>query len=517
MGKKDKKIQIAAAIEIGSNALRMKIAEVKQDEIKILEYLRCSISLGKECFSIGKISFDTLDKTCEILRGFLNKIEEYGIEQIDTFATTAIREASNREYILDQIYVKTGLNVRVLENTEEKVYIYKSVCKSIEEHKKFNSKAPIVYIGSGSIGMALYDNGIINFTQSIEVGSLKINEILADVQDKTENYYVVVEEYLKAFTGMLRSMLPIVDSKYFFILGREAETIASLCGAEIDGDFCYVTKKKFTELYDRIKKETVPQIMESCRVSEEKAEVLLPSMAIYNEFLSFTEAEVITLPQIYLTDVIIDNMLSNKQAEKWDKVFRESTILSARKIAQRYNSFSKHEINIEKYSLKIFDSMKKVHGLGKKERLYLQVAALLHDTGKFINLKNHSENSYNIIKNSDIFGLNPTETEIIAIIAKYHGSNLLSLNEFDYMKLTSAQRVLVSKLTAILRLADALDRGHEQKFDDIDVKIKDKQMIVSFSTYKDTIMEEWSFAQNRELFEEVYGIKAVINKKRVNL
>lgn len=515
MAKKNKNPTIAAVIDIGSNALRLKIAEYKNGEIQVLDYLRYPLSLGRDTFSIGKITFKTIDKACEIIQGFLNIISEYGIEEIRAVATSAVREAQNREYIVDQIKVKTGLSVTVLDDAEEKVYIYKNMCRNIEKHEKFNSQGPMVYIGSGSLAITIYDKGAITFTQTINVGSLKVSEILGQVQDKTEKFYLVVEEYLNTFTDTLKNIVPVTDSKYFFASGREMEMIANLCDAEIDADFWYISKKKFEELYDIIKLKTPDQLMDLYDIREEKAEVLLTSMAIYNEFLRFTKAEIITAPALFLTDALLYEMLCSKESDKWDDVFNKSTVLSARNLAIRYQLLGKHEINVERYSLKIFDKMKKIHGLGYKARLYLQIAAILHDIGKFINLKYHYENSYNIIRNSDIFGLNSTETEIVASIARYHSTITPTMEHYSYNRLKASQRVLIGKLTAILRIADALDRGHEQKFEDIDIKINQSQLIISFTTYKDTVMEEWSFERKSEFFEDVYGMTACINKKKV--
>lgn len=514
MAGKTKQLKIGAVIDIGSNALRLKIAEYKQDEFHILEYLRYPLSLGRDTFSIGKITFETIDKACDVIKGFLNIINEYGVTEVRAVATSAVREAQNREYIIDQIRVKTGLNITVLDSSQEKVYIYRDICRNIEKHKEFNSKGHMVYIGSGSLAVTLYEKGTITFTQSINIGSLKISEILGKVHNKTEKFYLVVEEYLKTFTEMLKNIVPVIDSKYFFASGREIQMIATLCGANQEGNFYYIPKKKFEEFYDIIKVKTPDQLVELYDIAEEKSEVLLTSMAIYNEFLRLTSAEIIAAPALALADALLFEMLYPKECEKLNKIIERSTVLSARNLAIRYQSLGKHEINVEKYSLKIFDKMKNVHGLGSRERLYLQIAALLHDIGKFINLKEHQENSYNIIRNSDIFGLSVMETELIACIARYHTNVIPNMDHYMYNRLKPSQRVLIGKLTSILRIADALDRGHEQKFDNIDVNIKNKQLIISFKTYKDTTMEEWAFKTKSEFFGDVYGMKVSINKKK---
>jgi exopolyphosphatase/guanosine-5'-triphosphate,3'-diphosphate pyrophosphatase len=167
------------------------------------------------------------------------------------------------------------------------------------------------------------------------------------------------------------------------------------------------------------------------------------------------------------------------------------------------------------FAIKIFDKMKKIHGMGQREKLLLQLGAILHDIGKFINLSNHHRHSYDIVAGSDIVGLNQLEVEIVANLTLYHSTVLPSLSDGIYGKFDLYNRVLVSKLTAILRLADALDRSHTQKFKEIDVLTTDGELLITITTDKNTDLEQWSFKEMGRFFEEVFGIKAVIRKKKV--
>jgi exopolyphosphatase/guanosine-5'-triphosphate,3'-diphosphate pyrophosphatase len=175
----------------------------------------------------------------------------------------------------------------------------------------------------------------------------------------------------------------------------------------------------------------------------------------------------------------------------------------------------KHLGKIEECALMMFDKLKRVHGLDKRERFLLQMTVILHNVGKFINPKAHYIHSYNIINGLDIVGINEDEKRIIATTALYHGSILPDVKYAEYGELSPEHRVLVSKLCAILRLAVAVNSGHGDKYEDINVKLKGNELIVTLVTYKDIELERWSFNSKNEFFADVYGIKAVLNKRSV--
>lgn len=160
---------------------------------------------------------------------------------------------------------------------------------------------------------------------------------------------------------------------------------------------------------------------------------------------------------------------------------------------------------LEENALKIFDSMKKYHGFGKRERLLLQIAAILHDCGKYISMRNSAECAYHIIMSTEIIGLSHKERQMVASIVKY--------NTMPYPYETE-KNVAVAKLTAILRLANAMDRSHKHKFQNAKMVLKDRQMIITTDSPENITLERRSFAQKADFFEEVYGIRPVLKQKK---
>ncbi|MCL2707851.1 MAG: HD domain-containing protein [Defluviitaleaceae bacterium] len=515
---KKKKPRVAAVIDIGSNELRLIIGQAeggappeREDDaprsVRYIESLSYPLGLGRDTFQTGKVSFEKTDKACEIIKNFLTLAREYGIRDIKTIATTAVREAENIDYILDQIKIKTGLAANVIDDNEEKNYIYKLLSHYSGENEK--QSAMFVYIGAGNVGVSVLHGGRVRFFQNIKVGSLRIGELFEGVQRHTHRFHVLMEEYLASFTDSLSGEIPgEIDN--FIVSGHEIRLIAELTGAETDGSFFYIPRDKLIELYNDIKQKTNEQITLSYGIDSERADVLLPAACIYQNLIGLTSAGKVTAAHILPSDAVLYETLYPKTFASLDKDYAKNTICSAETLARRFGANPEHYGRVCGFAKIIFDSMKKMHGLGSRDKLLLQTAAILHDIGKYINNREHYKHSFEIIKGSDIAGLGQFETVIVALICYYHSRIEPSLVEPAYTALETGNRMRVSKLAAILRLADALDRSHSGKFEKIGVGITGETLTVTVTTDLNIALELWSFNDKGRYFEEVFGIKAAI-------
>jgi exopolyphosphatase/guanosine-5'-triphosphate,3'-diphosphate pyrophosphatase len=206
-------------------------------------------------------------------------------------------------------------------------------------------------------------------------------------------------------------------------------------------------------------------------------------------------------------------MLFAGRSTDLEKQSFKNIIASSRSVAEKYHYNKKHAETIEKIALDIFDALKDRFHLPKKERLLLQSAVILHDIGKYINLKKHYKHSYYLINNSDIADLKDYDKNIIAHIALNHSqsstTNLKIKNNCfnDY-----EQRVLIAKLTSILKIADALDKSHKEPFSEVEIDLKQNELVLTINTEKDIYLEKWAFNDKSRIFKEVFGIDVSLNK-----
>ena len=514
-----KKSQVAAVIDIGSSEIRLHIAETgtqNSGTVRYLDRLIYPLSLGRDTFHAGKMNFDKVDKACEIIRNFLHAARGYGVRNIRTIAGTAMREAENADYILDQIKIKTGVDVHVVDDLEEKRQIYKLLSYYAKESLK--KSAIVVYTGTGSIGVSLFAKGRMPKTWNIRAGSLRMGELFGDRQEYTKDFYRLMEEFLAGFTKKLRAELP-GGIEHFIVSGTEIEAILRLVTSSAlpsDSPLFDVPRVDYENFYDTVKRKTVDRISSDYGIDIHKAESLLPAACIYHDLLGCTEAKAITVTCMLPCDAYLFEMLCPKHFATVEKAFDKCTILSARELAKEYDIDVEHGEFVSEYSNMIFNKLRKLHGLGSRDKILLTVAALLHDIGKSVNDLDHNFISYEIVRRLNIVGLTQKEQEIIALICRYHSGKSPDLEEPKYANLDFGTRVRVSKLTSMLRLADALDRSSTRiKYKSLDVKLSESSLHVMVSTGEYVALEEWTFKEKSGFFEEVFGIKAVLRVKKI--
>ena len=161
-------------------------------------------------------------------------------------------------------------------------------------------------------------------------------------------------------------------------------------------------------------------------------------------------------------------------------------------------------------AVKIYDTLRKDLGFNEHARTLLETAAILHDIGGFIRYDNHNLHSSYIIKNSEIFGLSRKDNTIVSEIAKYHKGNSVPQDEDSFLMLPRSDRMTILKLTAILRIADAMDRGHIQKFSDFSIKIQQNSIVIHTKTTNNTVLEKIALNEKSGMFESVFGYKVIL-------
>ncbi len=524
-------ITIFAAIDVGSNELSMKIFEVsKKNGIKELEFIRHTIELGSETYTNGKISHVLVDEMCQVLLAFTKKMKEYQVTDYTACATSAIRESFNSLLILDQIELSSGLKVKILSNSEQRFLCYKAIALKENDFNKIIKKGTVIVdVGAGSIQISLFNKEALVTTQNIKLGSLRIREILADMENQTTNFNNLISEYidndLKTFHELflkdnkIRNIIAVGDGlsdilKYATLKSVFVSTTAEKpLDSTPDFNIDYVGRIIFINLYQSLLSKSVGEISSTLGISKEQAALILPTAMIYYKMFEETKAEFMWFPGITLCDGLVAEYAEKKEKIIPSHPFTNDIVIAARNIASRYQCNLSHTNNVEYIALTVFDSIRKFHGFGKRERLLLQIATILHDCGEYINMNAVGENSYNIIMSTEIIGLSHTEREIVANLVRYNSSDFPKYLEFvgGFDKDTY---IMICKLAAILRIANAMDKSHRQKFSNLIITRKDKELILTTETLEDITLEKGLFEKKADFFEEVYGIRPILKQKR---
>mgnify|MGYP000891202005 FL=1 len=439
-------------------------------------------------------------------------MKEYGTTQYKVVATTALRDAQNRSYVIDQLKIQNDISVQVMEDDQEKTLIYSEILKCVNNIHHKNENTLISYIGAGTIGFAVYNGKHMIFSQNIPMGALKLHDILGNIQKITDDFYTVVEEYLYSIISHIR--IPFTKEISNLILtGNEIQLIARICDINLTNGLYVIPLNTLNRLYVKLRSMSNEKISLQYGITEDSAELLYSALAIYISLIKITSCNIITAPRIELWDALTKQMLIPKSGETYFKHVRENAISCANQIAKTYNCNQKHSDNIKKFACKIFDKMKGTHGLDQRKRLLLELAAVLHDSGHYVTAKHHLLSAFDLIKNIDIYGMTENEMLITAYIARYNEFDIPNYEDIEFIKLSDKNKLIISKLVAIFRIANALDKSQKQKLKDIKVKLENDKLEIIAESSGNTYLEKWAFEQCSPFFKEVFGFNPVLTVK----
>ncbi|MBO5484982.1 MAG: HD domain-containing protein [Lachnospiraceae bacterium] len=515
-----------AAIDVGSHETSLRIYEIsKKIGIHELDYVHHSARLGYETYSTKHISYHSIDKLCTILNGFKDKMKEYQITDYMIAATSALREADNNLIVLDQVRQRTGFKIKILSNSEQRYLCYKSIALTENAfHKLIQKGALLVDVGGGSMQLSLFDKSSLVTTQNILLGSLRIQEILQNMKNQTDNYQNLVYEYisndLHTFSELylkkykIKNIIAVGNQLRIFVKYLSVHNFGHIQPTDSKGKKKdSVSRQEYEEFYQSISSQHPEELARELDTSLEQASLLLPTAMIYHNIFEETGAEQMWLSGITLCEGMAADFAEKKEKFVPDHNFVEDIVHAARSLAMRYECSSEHCESVEQAALKIFDALKRQQNMTKHDRLLLQIAVILHNCGSYINLNDVGENSYKIVMSTELIGISHKERMIVASVVRYLQEYFPEFQEIqdvfdreDYVK--------IAKLNAILRLADAMDRSHKQKFKHLTTALRNRQLVITGDTLYDITLEQGIFELHSSFFEEVYGIKPVLKQKK---
>jgi len=509
-------VKTFAAIDVGSFELTMKIFDLSgKNTMREIDCIRQRIDLGSDTYAHGKISNEKIDDLCHTLKEFAQIMASYKVTAYKAYGTSAIRETENTLILQDQIEQRTGIWVETLSNSEQRFLDYKSIASKGETFRRIiEEKTAILDIGGGSIQISLFDKDTLVSTQNLRLGVLRLQELLNHLNAGSTQMERLVDELATA---------QLDDYKKLYLKDREIKNIIivddylSPCKAHERGEVnAVVDRKAFSQLMEALRTKGTTELAKRMDIAEEKVPLVYISAILTRRIAELMGAELVWAPGVTLCDGIAYEYAEQNKMFRGEHDFAEDIIACALNISKRYNGSTRRADTLEHITTTIFDSMKKVHGMGQRERLYLRLAAILHDCGKYISMINIGEASYDIIMATEMIGLSHMEREIVANVVRFNHSNFVYYGQAQDRPqgLDKESYLIVAKLTAILRLGNSLDRSHKQKMKGVKAVLQDNELILKIDSQEDITLERGFFQTNTEFFKEVYSITPVIRQKK---
>ncbi len=506
-----------AAIHLGSEMVSMQITEYRNtDRYKIVERCNRRIRLGEATFKNKIIPFPLVSEICEILIGFKRLMQEYGVEEYVMQATTAVREASNQIFLLDQIYNKTGLIVDVVDMPKE-IYTKFVAIRHTLKNEKFTTDRTgmlLMDISSGGLGVTLVRDEKIFYQENFHVGIIRIKESFERNRRESIHFNKALTEFLSSMISPVRRELGDEKVQSLVLSGTETELLLRMLGLNEEEIVHHIKAEKFHAFFENMRHMSLPQLISTYKIPADAAELVLPTVLLYEQLLHLIPAKEI----IITADRFIDGMqllhIGKKTNALMCKEWEQELISLFHTIGSRYLYDKKHAQQVECLSLIIFDRIAKEYGMGEHERLLLRAACILHDIGKYICMRSHSIYTYQLIMSTDIIGFSELDRNIVALAAYYHANRLFDKTNTRAPQVEKELVPVVAKLAAIVRLADALDRSYLQKIHSCTVTLKNNKLKIQAVSKEDLALELWTFTDKAYFFEEVFGVEPIL--ERVN-
>ena len=505
-----------AVVDMGASAIRLVVAEAASEgPVHILEEVSRGVLLGKDTFTHGRLGPATVEATLKAMEGFRRIMDTYGVLRYRAVATSAVREASNADAFLDRVRLRTGLEVEVIDGSEENRLSYIAVREQLAQHPALTEgDALLVEVGGGSADISFLRKGQPVHSGTYPLGAIRMRQSLGNWQGSHEQGMRLLVRHIHNVVDDIRREMPLKEARHFIALGGDVRFAAGQIQGDVpEGQIHAFDRDAFVRFVDSVVGFDDEQLVERYRLPQSEAETLVPALLAYRELLLETSAERVTSPDSSLrTGLLLDIARSDQPQGIED--FRKQVVSSAAALGERYRYDAPHARNVADLAGRLFDELRSEHGLSDRHRLLLEVAALLHDIGNYVNIRGHHKHSQYLIAASEIFGLSQDDMLMVSNVARYHRRAVPSKSHLPYMALDREARVAVNKLSAIMRLANALDADHLQKVKDVHVLPEDDDWVLEVEGAGDLTMERLASLARADYLTEVFGRKVTFRESR---
>jgi len=505
-----------AVIDIGATSIRMSIAEISRDgSVRTLDTLVQAVDLGREAFGNRRISRLTIERSASILRRYKRVLREYGIlssSSIRVVATSAVREAVNRLAFTDRVFIATGLVVEIIDEAEVNRITYMGINPNLEKDQElYKARSVVVEVGGGSTELLVMRDGNMQLSDTFRLGSLRLVEMLHSATSTTSRRRALMEHQIGRIIDRLSETLEPESDTRLIAIGGDIRFAARQILEHWDTDtFAEIQTSKLVELTDDVLRLDEDGIVKKYGTSYIEAETLGPALLTYQKLAQHFELKTILVSNTNLRDGLLHDMALGGS---WTSAFRDLIVRSAIALGRKCDFDEPHALQTAWLASELFAQLHREHRLSERFEVILHVAAILYQIGLFINLRSSHKHAMYLIRNSELFGLSKHDLLLVGLVARYHRRSSPQPSHEGYAALPREDRVVVSKLAALLRVAIALDETRSGRVRQFRCLRQGKRIVIELPGSEDNSMEQLALRQNGSLFEEVYGVPVMLRSR----
>jgi len=489
-------------IDTGSNAIRFLAVEfTSPGKYETLTYQRVPVRLGHQVFLTGRLAESAMEAAVEAFVGFREQMAELQLKTFRAVATSAVREAKNGFEFVGRILEQSSIHLEMISGSEEARLVHLAVGSRV---RMAGGKWILADLGGGSVEVSLVDDMGMLWSESHTMGSVRLLEQLSEAQPDPGGFKNLLSDYVS--TLRIPAPAQYWSPSGFVATGGNIDALAKLADAPRDEDgVARLPLEDLKATMDLLARLSYQERVSQLKLKEDRADVILPAAIVYHHLARMAGVDSIIVPDVGVKEGLVLDLAEDLISHTSHEVRREEQLTKAAlSLGRRFMFDEAHGLHVARLALSIFDQLHDLHGLDDGDRKLLLAAAILHDIGSFISRKGHHKHSLYILKRSELPGLSPAEMLMVGNISRYHRKNIPRPNHLDFMRLSESQRDRTTRLAAILRVADALDRSHLQSVDGITATVSDREVSLRLDSEEDCLLERWALAQKKNLFEKLF-------------
>ncbi len=484
---------VVAAIDVGTNAVRLELAQRLPNGMRRCLYQdRDPVRPGEGVFRTGRISRKVANRLMVTLRRYAAICGRYQAK-VRAVATSALREAKNRDEIVQRARAEAGLLLEVISGTEEA----RLICSGVLEGRPQGAHSVCIDIGGGSTEVAKALGERPRTLWSVALGSVRLTELFELRGRVRPKQLDLVREY--AMETIEQGLRVKSIGEVRTALGSSGSIRAVVAFAARGGK-----RARLDEVTLAIEELAQMTLTERRRhIDPSRADVIVAGASILEAVMLYLKLDSVRFVDRGLREGILIDLLRRQEG----RGSGASLEAAALRLGRRLRFDESHAQQVRRIALLLFDELGAVHRLPPTARPLLEAAALLHDIGKAISDSRHHKHSYYLLSNANIPGLTDREREIVACVARYHDRSPPNVDHAGMRGLDPAERRQVRKLATLLRVADSLDCSHHQTVLRLDARHSRKAVTLSLKTRSHADLELWDSSHEAPLFQRVFGRK----------
>jgi len=490
-------------VDAGSNAIRFLAAEFTEPtEFEPLAYERVPVRLGHQVFLTGQLAPQAMEGAAIAFASFRDQMKELELDAFRAVATSAIREAENGQELVDRLKDETGIELEMISGSEEARLVHLAVASRVD---LTGGQWILTDLGGGSVEVSLVDDMGMLWSESHTMGSVRILEELSETEADPSGFQRLLSDYVS--TLRIPSPVQYWSPAGFVATGGNIEALANLAGTPKNPlGVARLPAADLRSAIDLLSHLSYHERITQLGLREDRADVILPAAMVYHHLARLASAKEILVPGVGVKEGILLDLVDDLVSHTTHEVRKEQQLTKAAiSFGRRFMFDETHGLHVARLALSIFDQTHDPHDPRFVDRRLLLAASLLHDIGAFVGHKKHHKHSLYLISHSELPGFSQNEMLMVANIARYHRKNIPLDRHADFMRLSEKDRERTTVLSAILRVASALDRAHLQSVKNVRVTVGKKEISLQLEGEGDLLLERWAVSRKTALFARAFG------------